>query len=40
MFYPVISIGFIITALGEYFIASSYVNNELLDLFDIEKEVI
>lgn len=40
LFYPVISIGFIITALGEYFIASSYVSNELLDLFDIEKEVI
>ena len=40
VFYPVISIGLIITALGEYFIASSYVNNELLDILDIEKEVI
>jgi hypothetical protein len=40
LLYPVISIGFIITTVGEYFIASSYVNNELIDLLDVEKEVI
>ena len=40
LFYPTISLGFIVAAVGEYFIASSYVNNELMDLLDIEKEVI
>jgi len=40
LFYPVISLGFIITTIGEYFVASSYVNNELVDLLDVEKEVI
>ena len=39
LFYPAISIGFIITSIGEYSIASSYINNELLDLFEIEKEI-
>jgi hypothetical protein len=40
LFYPLVSSGFLITAMGEYFIASAYVNNELLDLLDIENEVI
>ena len=40
LFYPIISLGFIVTAIGEYFIASSYVNNELIDLLEVEKEVI
>jgi len=39
LFYPAISIGFIITSIGEYSIASSYVNSELLNLLDIEKEI-
>ena len=38
--YPIITIGFLVTSIGEYFIASSYVNNEIIDLFDVEKEVI
>lgn len=40
LFYPLVSFGFLITAMGEYFIASAYINNELLDLLDIENEVI
>jgi len=39
LFYPAISIGFIITSIGEYSIASSYINNGLLDLLEIEKEI-
>jgi hypothetical protein len=39
--YPVVSIGFIVTAIGEYFIASSYIkDNFSLDLLDIEREVL
>lgn len=39
--YPVVSIGFIVTAIGEYFIASSYIkDNFSLDFLDIEREVI
>lgn len=39
LFYPIISLGFMITAIGEYFIADSYFKNNFLDLLDIEKEV-
>jgi len=38
--YPVVTIGFLVTSIGEYFIASSYANNEIIDLLDVEKEVI
>jgi hypothetical protein len=40
LFYPIISLGFIITLMGEYFIASSYASNELIDLLDIDEEII
>jgi len=40
LFYPIVSIGFMITASGEYFIASSYVkDNFSLNLLDVEREV-
>lgn len=35
LFYPAISIGFIIAGIGEYSIASSYVDNELLELLEV-----
>ena len=35
LLYPTVFLGFLITTIGEYFIASSYVNNELLDLLDV-----
>ena len=39
LIYPVVSLGFLVTAIGEYFIASSYIkDNFSLDLLDIEKE--
>ena len=40
LFYPMVTLGFIIAAIGEYFVASSYVKDELLDLLDIENEII
>ena len=40
LFYPTVSLGFIITSTGEYFIASSFIKGESLDLLDIENEVI
>lgn len=40
LFYPLVFLGFIITSTGEYFIASSFIKGELLDLLDIENEVI
>ncbi|MFH1228911.1 MAG: hypothetical protein V1678_00615 [Candidatus Aenigmatarchaeota archaeon] len=40
LIYPVASLGFIITALGEYFMASSAVKDSFpLDFIDIEKEI-
>lgn len=40
LFYPIVSLGFIITASGEYFIATSYIRDGVsLDLLDIEREV-
>jgi len=40
LFYPVVSLGFIFTAAGEYFIADSYVkDNFSLNLIDIEREI-
>ena len=39
LFYPAISLGFIIMSIGEYFIAASFIKGELLDLLDIEREV-
>ena len=39
MMYPMVSLGFFVTAVGEYFIASYYAkNNFALDLLDIEAE--
>ena len=37
--YPTVSIGFLVTSIGEYLIASSYVkDNFSLDLLDVERE--
>jgi len=37
--YPIVTIGFLITSIGEYFIASSFVkDNFSLDLLDVERE--
>jgi hypothetical protein len=39
--YPMVSVGFLITSIGEYFIASSYTRNDFsLNLLEIEKEVL
>lgn len=39
--YPMVSVGFLVTSIGEYFIASSYIRNDFsLNLLEIEKEVL
>jgi hypothetical protein len=38
--YPIVSLGFIVTALGEYFVASSVINDRFpLDFLELEKEI-